>query len=1216
MYSKAIALFAKFTTLTKTEMRILLPIIAFLLIPLCHWAQTPIWTQAYRINNGGNTTTIDFERANDGCFYHMGSFSGNVNFSGKQLSSAGNNDIYLVKTNSGGKVQWAASIGGNNWDQGADMAVDDSANVYITGSFTRQFIAGNDTFNVSGFAQNGYLTKIDSSGNIKWTKIATGTSLQMGKAVITDDKGYVYWAGDYFGSSTVAGRSISAAGNSYDIFMAKISNMGKPVRVNVYGGNSTDQVIGLALEGKVLYMTGNFFSSNFKIGNTTLSTSGGYDVFLARMDTASKPGWFIKGGSTSNDQVFGIHASDDGSVALTGTFQSAFAMGNTSITGSWADNFAIRIAANARATFLVKLAGSSGFGQNVYSRDVYAYKNGLTLVGGYFSGSLSIGSNNYSAKGGTDVFVAAINKNGALSWLNLGGGNNNEIALSLTADSSEYYYVGGYYSGSTEFDKVKLSGSGTFNNFVAIGIPPVTPPNYNGLRNRVVYADSTFARSFEVKPKTEATYTLIEGPTGATLTSDSGFFSFTPTKAQIGKHKVVMQAENIGGKAKDSFTIEVIVPLKLELGLPNYSCLGEELVFEQANKNVGPLVINFEFGDGTKRTTLNSHEKTYQDTGLYIIKMLATNFFGVKDSLVDTIYVAPLPKAKFEIETACKNDTLRLANTSTVARGTITNTIWRKNNITSGFNFNYKEYSGALDTNMFKIVVESSYGCKDSLRQQVITRNTPTAGFSTFNACAGDDALFFDNSNSADDTIAHYIWEFGDGKTRNVDYPSMTYSYDAGGNFKPQLTVITKSGCANTYKTDLTVYEKPTSIFSVEDLCFGETLVLDDKSTTPVGTISQRRWTTGDGKSYVKTSVNHNYKSPGKYKVSLVTSNTLGCTDTLTTQIIVAAKAKAKIISGQACEGTFVSLSDSSTKGVNDNWIIKNWFQDGKVLTSGEFASAFVGTTPSTIKLVVSTEAGCKDSIEENITPLSPIEASFSIPNGCEGDTLRIDENFDQTNLERVVWVGLGMKTISKDSFWQVVYTRNDNHQLFARTVAKNGCQDSAIFDAFEVYHAPEGGFSYTIDTPSKTVNFTSLDTIGNSYEWDFDNGAEPTISASKSVSQAFNQNGIYNVSLIAKTDNGCATKTDSVLLIFFSNSIDNSKAISASVYPNPATQFVQIALDNNNHIEQWQLSNINGQTINSGITNVVNIANLSEGIYLLKVQTEQGIFVKQIQKL
>lgn len=1197
-------------------MRTLLPIIAFLLSPILHWAQTPIWTKAYRINNGGNTTNIDFERANDGSFYHAGTFSGNVNFNGKRISSAGGNDIYTVKTNNAGKVQWAVSVGGSNWDQVTDITCDDSANVYVTGSFSRQFIAGNDTFTSTGFSQSGYLTKIDSSGNIKWTRVATGTSVQLGKAVITDDKGFVYWAGDYFGNSTVAGKSISAAGNSYDVFLAKISHSGNTVRVNAYGGNSSDQVVGLALAGKVVYMTGNFFSSNFKIGKTTLSTSGSFDVFLARMDTAFTPGWFIKGGSTGSDQVFGIHASTDGSVALTGTFQSAFAMGNSSLSGSWNDNYAVRIAANSRATFLVKLAGNSGFGQNVYSRDVFAYKNGTTLVSGYFSGTLTIGSTNFSSNGGTDVYVAAINKNGALSWLNQGGDNNNDLVLGLSADSNEFYYIGGYYSGSTEFGNNTLSGSGNFNNYVAIGIPPVTPPNYNGLRNRVIYVDSTFARSYEVKPKTDATYSLIEGPNGASLSSDSGFFSFTPTAAQVGKHKVVIQAENIGGKAKDSFTIEVIVPLVAELSVPKFSCLGQELLFEQANKAVGPVLIDFDFGDGTSRLTQNNFEKTYQDTGSYVVKMMVTNFFGVKDSLLDTIYVAPLPKARFEIETACKNDTLRLSNTSSISKGEITKTIWRKNNVASGFNSNYTEYVSEFDTNTYKIIVETSYGCKDSLRQQVIIRSTPTAGFSTFNACAGDDALFFDNSKSLDDTISQYIWEFGDGKSRTVDYPSMTYSYPAGGTYKPQLTVITKSGCANTYKTDLTVYEKPTSIFSVEDLCFGETLVLDDKSTTPVGTISQRRWTTGDGKSYAKKTVNHVYKSPGKYKVTLVTANTLGCTDTFNTQIIVAATAKAKILSGQACEGTFVSLTDSSTKGANDKWVIKTWYQEGVELTTGEFATAFVGTTPSNIRLVVSTEAGCADTAEKIILPLAPIKAAFSIPSGCEGDTFNITENFDLSNLDRVVWVGLGMKTISNDSFWQVVYYRNDQHQLFARTIAKNGCQDSAVFDGFEVYHTIEGGFSYTIDTPSKTVNFTTLDTIGNSYEWDFDNGAEPTITVSKSVSQVFNQNGIYNISLIAKTDDGCATKTDSVLLIFFSNSIENLKPTSASVYPNPATQFVQIALDKDNHIEQWQLSNINGQTINSGISNVVNIANLSEGIYLLKVQTEQGIFIKQIQKL
>ncbi|MFY0675061.1 MAG: PKD domain-containing protein [Bacteroidia bacterium] len=1197
-------------------MRALLPLIAFSLCPFFTWGQSPIWTDAFKINNAGQAQTADFKKDNAGNFYHTGLFSSSVSFKNETVTSKGSNDVYIVKSTKAGDVTWAVSLGGNSFDDVQDMAIDDSANVYVTGRFFRQFIAGNDTITTSGFSGSAYLTKIDSSGNIIWTKTATGTGNQQGKAIATDGKGFIYWAGDFTGSTNVLGKTVTGgSGFSTDVYFAKIGSTGKLVRVESYGGNSVDQVRAVAVQGKTVFITGIFFGNSFKIGSTTISSSGNYDIFLARMDTAFSKSWLIKGGGLGSDQVTDMHANKDGSVSLVGPITAGFTMGSKTIAGSWGNNFVARIGTNRRATILSRIQGNTGFGQNVYPTGVVGLDNGTVMVCGYFNGSLSVGNKSFSAST-SNAFVLQIKTNSTLDWLNQGGGNNNDICSGIEVDSNGLYYIGGYFNRASKFGNTSISGTGNFINYVATGTPPIVAPKYNGLRNRVVYVDSTFNRSYAVKPTTDAKYTLVNGPTGMVLDSDNGNLTFLPNVSQLGKHKIIIEAENIAGKARDSFVLEVIYPLNAQLNLPEFACLDQDITFFQSIDNMGPLVIEFEFGDGSKRLVQAPIDKAYSDTGTYVIRMAVTNFVGVKDTAYDTIYIAPSPIADFNIETACKGDSIQLLNTSDVGIGSITNAVWEKDGSVVSNNLDYTGFALDFDTNKYELFAISNYGCIDSVTKKVIIRGKPSAGFSTFNACAGDDALFFDNSSSIDDKIVAYQWNFGNGKSRKVSFPGITFKYDTGGTFRPELIVVTENGCKDTFKARLTVFDKPEAQFQIDNICFGESISLVDQSTTPVGTISQRRWTTGDNRSYSQANVNHTYKSSGKYDVTLITVNSSGCTDTLTNSIIVASKAKAKISASKACQGSLISLTDSSSKGINDSWLPNKWFQSSTEIGSGMLLSTKVDSTETTFKLVVETQAGCKDSIETIITPLAPVKAKFSINSGCEGDTLKINEEFETTQLERVVWVGLGMETISNDSFWQVVYQPNEKHQLFARTIAKNGCQDSAVFDAFEVYNTPNGGFSYTIDTPSKTVSFVSLDTVGTGYEWDFDNGFDPTITISKSVSQAFNQNGIYNVSLTAKTDKGCETQTDSTLLIFFTNSIDNSNPITASVYPNPATQFVQIALETNNSLIKWQLTNTNGQEIAYGNTTTVNIANLSEGIYLLKVQTEQGLLVKKIQKL
>ncbi|MGB0429605.1 MAG: PKD domain-containing protein, partial [Bacteroidia bacterium] len=686
-------------------MRILLPILAFLIISFSLKAQTPIWTSAWKLNNSGYATTVDFGKDSADNFYVAGSFFNQVKFGNTTLTTNGNQDIFLVKSDDNGNVKWAINFGGTSTDLVTDIHVDDSANVIVTGSFISNFIAGTDTITPSGFSYHGYVTKIDSSGNVVWTKTASGGSIQQGKSVITDDKGYVYWAGDYFGNCKVADVSVSQASGSYDVWLAKIGPGGETIRAQGYGGSSTDQVVKLALAGKAVYMTGNFFSTNFKIGSTTISTSGSYDIWLAKFDTAFNSTYLIKGGSSNNAVVYAIDANKDGSVSLCGNYISSFTMGGRSVSGNWNDAFVTRIGANSKAIFLTDIDGGSGFGQSVFTNSILSFDDGSVLVGGYFSAQVTIDKKNFSPNGGNDVLVASFKKNGAFNWLNQGGNSNSEISVGLVADSSDHYYVAGYFSTSTKFGNISLSGSGSGINYIAKGTEPVTAPVYNGLRNRVLYVDSTFEKSFAVKPATTAQYTLLNAPTGATLTADSGYFSFTPNASQIGKHKVVIKAENLGGDAKDSFFITVIVPVDAQNQVPKYACVNEEISFDQTYTDVGPVIILWEFGDGKKKNTDREFIRSYSDTGQYVVKMMVTNWHGEKDSLIDTIYIAPLPSADFVVNTACKGDSLRLTNSSQVAKGKITSTIWSKEKVFEQANYNYIKYAANYDTSDYQLLI-------------------------------------------------------------------------------------------------------------------------------------------------------------------------------------------------------------------------------------------------------------------------------------------------------------------------------------------------------------------------------------------------------------------------------------------------------------------------------------------------------------------------------
>lgn len=74
-----------------------------------------------------------------GNVYMTGFFSGTVDFDPgagvANLTSAGDQDIFISKFDASGNYIWAKSIGGTSQDNGNAIAVDTLGNIYVTGNF-------------------------------------------------------------------------------------------------------------------------------------------------------------------------------------------------------------------------------------------------------------------------------------------------------------------------------------------------------------------------------------------------------------------------------------------------------------------------------------------------------------------------------------------------------------------------------------------------------------------------------------------------------------------------------------------------------------------------------------------------------------------------------------------------------------------------------------------------------------------------------------------------------------------------------------------------------------------------------------------------------------------------------------------------------------------------------------------------------------------------
>ena len=150
-------------------------------------------------------------------------------------------DCYIIRYNSSGVEQWSARYNGpaNRYDKPADVAVDNSGNVYVTGSSIG-----------IGTSFDYFTIKYDSSGIEQW--VVRNNGLGNG-----DDEAISIAVGG-LGNIYVTGRSLGS-GTGMDYATFKYSSSGVPEWVARYNGlgNDDDEAVGIAVDGaENVYITG------------------------------------------------------------------------------------------------------------------------------------------------------------------------------------------------------------------------------------------------------------------------------------------------------------------------------------------------------------------------------------------------------------------------------------------------------------------------------------------------------------------------------------------------------------------------------------------------------------------------------------------------------------------------------------------------------------------------------------------------------------------------------------------------------------------------------------------------------------------------------------------------------------------------------------------------------------------------------------------------
>jgi len=327
---------------------------------------------------------------------------------------AGGGEVYVVKLDANGNLQWTKTIGGPESEWGKSLIQTSDGGYAIAGAIS-----------ISAGDKDVYVIKLDAKGNLQWTKTIGGENLEESESLIqTSDGGYA-----------ITGSTYSFGAGGYDVYVVKLDANGNLQWTKTIGGPESEQGYSIIQTSDGGYAI---------VGYTSSFGAGEEDTYLVKLDAKGNLQWTKTIGGENWEAGHSLIQTSDGGYAIAG--------GTISFGVGEPDVYVVKLDANGNLQWTRTIGGKDA--------DL-----GFSLIqtadGGYaIAGStLSLGAREW------DVYVVKLDANGNLQWTKTIGAKNEELSIpSLIQTSDGGYAIAGHTesfgAGEADVYVVKLDKNG------------------------------------------------------------------------------------------------------------------------------------------------------------------------------------------------------------------------------------------------------------------------------------------------------------------------------------------------------------------------------------------------------------------------------------------------------------------------------------------------------------------------------------------------------------------------------------------------------------------------------------------------------------------------------------------------------------------------------------------------------------------------------------
>lgn len=637
--------------------------------------------------------------------------------------------------------------------------------------------------------------------------------------------------------------------------------------------------------------------------------------------------------------------------------------------------------------------------------------------------------------------------------------------------------------------------------------------------------------------------TFANVPNGSAPGGVIGQFNWTPDASYIGTTQTLVLSafdDNCPVVGFSNFTYQFsITGLELDVDIDTVAISCADSVEMNAIVSNGIPPYQFIWNDGYNGSN------RWVTEGEYIVEV--TDSEGCTGSDTINVYYVDDPEgAFFDPSSACVDSVIHFIDQSfsnyPPDLPPITIVDWQWDFGDGSVGSSMQNPTHAYDTaGMYtvELIVTNDLGCKDTAWSQVWANPAPNVAFEFENVCTDTLFTFTDVSTIDTGQIVSWAWDFGDASLP-VQTQHTTHSFANPGFYNVTLLAVSDSGCPAYLTQQAYAAPLPVVDFTPTDVCVGNTSSFSDLTTVSAGTVEGWQWDFGDqtGSSVLQNPV-YTYADTGTYNVTLVATTDSVCRDTLTQTVTVHPSPIAGFTNDTVCAQLAMSFTDTSTviAGSIVSW---NWtFGDGSTSTDQHPTHVYSLGGQYTVSLTVESDLGCIDTYDKTIIVYPKPYANFTAFAACQNEENTFtDMSLVATGSQVTNWnwdFGDPAAGTSTNQFPTYVYDTSGVYTVTLIVETNFGCLDTSTSTS-EVYDLPVSDFTFNDVCKYNPAIYTNTSTIALgssiiSYNWDFGNGVYS--GNQNPVGQQYAAPGLYDVTLITRSNNGCGDTLVQTIEIF-----------------------------------------------------------------------------------